>query len=55
MRVSSCLGECPVASAALAGVDPEPAFQQLNTALQAIIEDGTYKTINDKYFPFSIY
>jgi len=29
--------------------------ERLNTALQAIVEDGTYKQINDKYFPFSIY
>jgi lysine-arginine-ornithine-binding protein len=29
--------------------------ERLNTALQAIVDDGTYKKINDKYFPFSIY
>ena len=29
--------------------------EKLNTALQAIVADGTYKQINDKYFPFSIY
>jgi polar amino acid transport system substrate-binding protein len=28
--------------------------EKLNVALQQIIEDGTYKKINDKYFPFSI-
>jgi polar amino acid transport system substrate-binding protein len=28
--------------------------EKLNTALKEIIEDGTYKKINDKYFPFSI-
>lgn len=28
---------------------------KLNAALKAIVEDGTYKQINDKYFPFSIY
>ncbi|MFD2643975.1 ABC transporter substrate-binding protein [Pseudomonas japonica] len=28
---------------------------KLNTALDEIIADGTYKKINDKYFPFSIY
>ena len=33
----------------------DPLREKLNTALQAIIEDGTYKQINDKYFPFSIY
>ena len=38
-----------------AGVREEPLREKLNTALQAIIEDGTYKQINDKYFPFSIY
>ncbi len=27
---------------------------KLNAALQEIIADGTYKKINDKYFPFSI-
>lgn len=27
----------------------------LNKALAEIIADGTYKTINEKYFPFSIY
>ncbi|SDS16138.1 ABC transporter substrate-binding protein [Pseudomonas oryzae] len=29
--------------------------EKLNHALQAIVADGTYKQINDKYFPFSIY
>jgi len=28
---------------------------KLNTALKEIVADGTYKKINDKYFPFSIY
>ncbi len=28
---------------------------RLNEALREIIADGTYKAINDKYFPFSIY
>ncbi|MNP09123.1 ABC transporter arginine-binding protein 1 precursor [compost metagenome] len=27
---------------------------ELNTALKEIKADGTYKKINDKYFPFSI-
>ncbi|WP_347903290.1 ABC transporter substrate-binding protein [Pseudomonas purpurea] len=27
----------------------------LNVALKEIVADGTYKKINDKYFPFSIY
>jgi polar amino acid transport system substrate-binding protein len=27
---------------------------KLNLALKEIKEDGTYKKINDKYFPFSI-
>lgn len=27
----------------------------LNTALKEIVADGTYKKVNDKYFPFSIY
>ncbi|WP_462380971.1 ABC transporter substrate-binding protein [Pseudomonas sp. Marseille-QA0892] len=29
--------------------------ERLNTALQEIVDDGTYKQINAKYFPFSIY
>ena len=29
--------------------------ERLNTALQAIIDDGSYENINAKYFPFSIY
>lgn len=28
---------------------------KLNAALNEIVADGTYKKINDKYFPFSIY
>ncbi len=28
---------------------------KLNTALAAILENGTYKKINDKYFPFPVY
>ncbi|SFX92072.1 MULTISPECIES: ABC transporter substrate-binding protein [unclassified Pseudomonas] len=28
---------------------------RLNAALKEIVADGTYKKINDKYFPFSIY
>ena len=29
--------------------------ERLNKALAEIIADGTYKQINDKYFPFNIY
>jgi lysine-arginine-ornithine-binding protein len=29
--------------------------QKFNKAIADIVADGTYKTINDKYFPFSIY
>ncbi|WP_421683149.1 ABC transporter substrate-binding protein [Stutzerimonas urumqiensis] len=29
--------------------------ERLNAALDEIVADGTYKQINDKYFPFSIY
>ena len=29
--------------------------ERLNKALEEIVADGTYKKINDKYFPFSIY
>ena len=28
---------------------------KLNVALKAILENGKYKEINDKYFPFSVY
>ena len=28
---------------------------ELTAALKEIVDDGTYKKINDKYFPFSIY
>lgn len=33
----------------------DPLKAKLNAALKEIIADGTYKKINDKYFPFSIY
>ncbi len=33
----------------------DPLREKLNAALKAIVDDGTYKKINDKYFPFSIY
>jgi polar amino acid transport system substrate-binding protein len=29
--------------------------ENLNKAIDAIVADGTYKTINERYFPFSIY
>ena len=29
--------------------------EKLNAALAAILENGTYKKINDKFFPFSVY
>ena len=29
--------------------------ERFNQAIEAIVADGTYKTINEKYFPFSIY
>jgi polar amino acid transport system substrate-binding protein len=32
----------------------DPLRDRLNIALKSIIEDGSYKKINDKYFPFSI-
>jgi polar amino acid transport system substrate-binding protein len=32
----------------------DPLREELNKALKDIIADGTYKKINDKYFPFSI-
>ena len=32
----------------------DPLRDKLNAALKEIIADGTYKKINDKYFPFSI-
>ena len=33
----------------------DPLRERLNAALQTIVENGTYETINAKYFPFSIY
>ncbi|MGJ7515119.1 ABC transporter substrate-binding protein [Pseudomonas baetica] len=33
----------------------DPIREKLNVALKEIVADGTYKKINDKYFPFSIY
>lgn len=33
----------------------DPLRDKLNTALAEIIKDGTYQTINEKYFPFSVY
>ena len=33
----------------------DPLREKLNAALREIKADGTYKKINDKYFPFSIY
>ncbi|HVL00978.1 MAG TPA: transporter substrate-binding domain-containing protein [Dongiaceae bacterium] len=32
----------------------DPLREKLNAALKEIIADGTYKKINDQYFPFSI-
>ncbi|MDU8501397.1 ABC transporter substrate-binding protein [Pseudomonas syringae] len=32
----------------------DPLRERLNAALKEIIADGTYKKINDKYFPFSV-
>jgi polar amino acid transport system substrate-binding protein len=32
----------------------DPLRARINLAIKEIIEDGTYKKINDKYFPFSI-
>lgn len=32
----------------------DPLREKLNAALKEIVADGTYKKINDKYFPFSI-
>jgi lysine-arginine-ornithine-binding protein len=33
----------------------DPLKDKLNAALEAIVADGTYKKINGRYFPFSIY
>ncbi|NBF01762.1 transporter substrate-binding domain-containing protein [Pseudomonas sp. Fl5BN2] len=33
----------------------DPIRAKLNAALKEIVADGTYKKINDKYFPFNIY
>lgn len=35
--------------------DDTALTNNLNAALKAIVDNGTYKQINDKYFPFSIY
>ena len=29
--------------------------EKLNAALKEILEDGTYKKINDKYFPIDVF
>ncbi len=28
--------------------------EKLNAGLKKIVDDGTYKALNDKYFPFSL-
>lgn len=33
----------------------DPLREKINAALKEVIADGTYKKINDQYFPFSIY
>jgi len=33
----------------------DPLTAKLNAALKAIVDNGTYQKINEKYFPFSIY
>ena len=35
--------------------DDKDLVELFNKAIAEIVADGTYKTINDKYFPFSIY
>lgn len=35
--------------------DDNDLREKLNQGLIAILEDGTYQTINEKYFPFNIY
>ena len=35
--------------------EDETLRRRLNRAIQSILADGTYKTINARYFPFSIY
>jgi ABC-type amino acid transport substrate-binding protein len=32
----------------------DPLVKQINTALQSIFVDGTFETLNKKYFPFSL-
>ncbi|MDR1656754.1 MAG: transporter substrate-binding domain-containing protein [Deltaproteobacteria bacterium] len=32
----------------------DPLLADLNKALQSIIDDGTFKTLNQKYFPFTL-
>jgi polar amino acid transport system substrate-binding protein len=33
----------------------DPLKEKFNAAIKAIVENGTYETINARYFPFSIY
>lgn len=35
--------------------EDEDLLKNVNKAIATILENGTYKTINEKYFPFSIY
>ncbi len=47
----ACLGE----GVGIAVRKDDPLAGELSAAIQAIRADGTYKTINDKYFPVDIY
>ncbi|WP_411956495.1 transporter substrate-binding domain-containing protein [Paracoccus homiensis] len=47
----ACLGE----GVGVAVRKGDPLADELSAAIKEIREDGTYKTINDKYFPVDIY
>lgn len=47
----ACLGE----GVGIAVRKGDPLADELSAAIKEIREDGTYKTINDKYFPVDIY
>lgn len=51
LKDPACLGE----GVGVAVRKGDPLADELSAAIKEIREDGTYKTINDKYFPVDIY